>query len=101
MFAAFHDDAQDAIREGNMLAAQTGIPHVVGYAKGMGWTCYDPRNGAAPSVEPELLCFALGKVSLPLSDAGFDVLFSALAAIWPPDTVARFPGNKCEPSARL
>ncbi len=79
-YAAIHDDARDAIREGNMLASQTGIPHAIGYVKGFGWTCYDPRN-ADPNVEPELLCFALGKVPLPLSENGFDVLFSAAAAV--------------------
>ena len=81
MFTAIHDDARDAIREGNILAEQTGVPHVVGYVQGMGWTCYDPRNAIAPSVVPELLCFALGKVPLPLSETGFDVLFSAVASI--------------------
>ncbi len=81
MFAAIHDDARNAIREGNMLASQTGIPHAIGYVKGMGWTCYDPRNGVAPNVEPEFLCFALGKVPMPLSETAFDVLLSATAAV--------------------
>jgi hypothetical protein len=80
-FKIMHEDARDAIRDANYTASQTGIPQVVGYVQGMGWTYYDPRNGGAPGVVPELLCFALGKVPLPLTDAGFDVLFSALASV--------------------
>jgi hypothetical protein len=80
-FKTFHDDARNAIRDANAAASQTGIPQVVGYVQGFGWTHYDPRNGAAPGVEPELLCFALGKVPLPLSESGFDVLFSAAASV--------------------
>lgn len=80
-YAIIHDDARDAIREANILASQTGIPQAVGYVKGFGWTCYDPRNDVAPNVEPEFLCFALGKVPLPLSDTAFDVFLSAVAAV--------------------
>lgn len=80
-FVAIHDDARAAIREANQLVRATGIPHVIGYVHGIGWTCYDPRNGAAPTVQPELLCFAFGAVPLPLSDDGVAVLVSALLAI--------------------
>jgi hypothetical protein len=43
-YKAFHDDARNAIREANAAASQTGIPQVVGYVKGFGWTYYDPRH---------------------------------------------------------
>jgi hypothetical protein len=76
-----HESAADCIRAANYEASRLGVPQVIGYIKSMGWIHYDPRNTTPPSVVPEMLCFALGKVPLPLSETGFDVLFSALASI--------------------
>jgi hypothetical protein len=80
-FKTIHEDARKAILEANGAASDTGIPQVVGYVQGMGWTYYDPRHPAPVKCVPEMLCFALGKIPLPLTDAGFDVLFSALASV--------------------
>jgi hypothetical protein len=79
-FKTFYDDAADAIRDANYIASMTKNPQVIAYVSGFGWTHYDPRNGAVPNGKPELLCFALGRIPLPLSEDGFDVLFSAIRA---------------------
>jgi hypothetical protein len=78
-----HTDARDAIRDANTTATQTGSSWMVGYARGSGWVCYDPCQGAPNNVAPEFLCFGLGRIPLPLGEAAMDVLFSALRAAPP------------------
>jgi hypothetical protein len=75
-------DATDAMREANRIVAVTGVPRAIGYIQGKGWIHHNPVGGAPPGVEAELLCFALGRLPMPLSEAGLEVLVSAMRAAY-------------------
>ncbi len=72
------ENAGDAIRDANFLATQMGRPYAVGYIQGKGWCRYSVKDGAPPDVVPEFMCFALGKMPLPLSEDGWLVLQSIM-----------------------
>ena len=61
------------------MLATVRAPGVVGYKPG-GWLVYDPTDGAPEALEPELLVPALGRLPIPLSEVGAEVMRSELAA---------------------
>jgi hypothetical protein len=72
-----YGDAHEAIRSGN-AASKLSRPMGVAYRKGAGWKLYDFRDGCPEGWEPEFICFASGRLPLPLSDAGKTIISQML-----------------------
>jgi hypothetical protein len=70
----FYDNATNAIK-----AAQQHAPCIIGHTQGKGWSFYK-GDSPPPGAAPELLCLALGRLPVPLSDTGAEVLVSVLRA---------------------
>jgi hypothetical protein len=63
-----YTDAHEAIRWGN-AKAQLTRPMGIAYRKGEGWRLYDFRDGCPVGCEPEFVCWASGRLPMPISDA--------------------------------
>jgi hypothetical protein len=68
-----HTDARQAIHFAVAMA-----PAVIGWQSD-GWVVYSPTNEAPLGVEPELLVLTAGRLPIPLTDIGAEVLRSVIS----------------------
>jgi hypothetical protein len=73
MTPIIYADVHVAISWGNDKATLSR-PIGIAYLKGAGWRHYDFRDGCPKGWEPEFICFASGRLPLPLSDAGKTII---------------------------